>query len=102
MILSNIERLILGDGACYILERDNFVLGRTLETEGLPIIHPENVNTCLAARIEGKSSLGPRASSCIPGCRWLSSSSKRSGAYHFPTPDSSKAKATLRGCLADS
>jgi dCTP deaminase len=42
----------------YVLERSQFILTQTRETVSLPIDHEENqrTNTCLAARIEGKSS----------------------------------------------
>jgi dCTP deaminase len=42
----------------YVLERQQFILAQTMEEVGLPIEHEENqkTNTCLAARIEGKSS----------------------------------------------
>ena len=43
----------------YTLERLHFVLGRTAEYIDLPINHAENIEseTCLAARIEGRSSV---------------------------------------------
>jgi dCTP deaminase len=52
----NSKRIHLGEGTSYILERHTFILGGTREIVGLPIAHPENSETCLAARIEGKSS----------------------------------------------
>jgi dCTP deaminase len=52
----NSHRIRIDSGASYILERNKFILGQTREWVGLPIEHPENVATCLAARIEGKSS----------------------------------------------
>jgi dCTP deaminase len=42
----------------FVLDRNQFILGITRESVDLPIDHPVNkeLNTCLAARIEGKSS----------------------------------------------
>ena len=52
----NSQRIPMAPGTSYILERNQFILGLTREFVSLPIEHPENVNTCLAAHIEGKSS----------------------------------------------
>ena len=43
----------------YTLQRLHFVLGRTVEYINLPVEHPANLekNRCLAARIEGRSSV---------------------------------------------
>src|SRR5262249_28086536 len=52
----NSKRIRMSSGTSYILERNQFILGQTREFVSLPIEHSENVETCLAARIEGKSS----------------------------------------------
>jgi dCTP deaminase len=52
----NSRRLHLETGISYVLERHTFILGQTREMVELPINHPENIETCLAARLEGKSS----------------------------------------------
>jgi len=52
----NSRRIRLDDGACYILDRHTFILAQTREWVELPIEHPDNSETCLAARIDGKSS----------------------------------------------
>jgi dCTP deaminase len=51
------KRSIPADG--YALARSQFVLGITLEYISLPVDHPKNreTSTCLAARIEGRSSI---------------------------------------------
>lgn len=43
----------------YVLEKGKFVLGMTVETISLPVPHPTNLETqtCLAARVEGRSSI---------------------------------------------
>lgn len=57
-IRRNSTRHSIAPETYFVLERHQFILAQTRETVGLPIDHPENVrtNTCLAARIEGKSS----------------------------------------------
>lgn len=54
----NSEQIVIEASRPYILEPGRFVLGITLERVSLPIDAPINIetNTCLAARIEGKSS----------------------------------------------
>ncbi|HKI18902.1 MAG TPA: hypothetical protein VKA15_13535 [Isosphaeraceae bacterium] len=52
----NSRRVRLDDGASYVLERHTFILAQTRERVELPIEHADNSETCLAARIEGKSS----------------------------------------------
>jgi dCTP deaminase len=54
----NSDHLIIESGRPYILDPHRFVLGITLERVALPMDAPTNpqTNTCLAARIEGKSS----------------------------------------------
>jgi dCTP deaminase len=53
-IARNSEKLALEKHRPYPLEPNQFILGLTRETIGLPI--PREGGTCLAARIEGKSS----------------------------------------------
>lgn len=57
-IARNATRCRLDDRAGLPLQPHRFILGRTCERIALPIPHPLNIasNTCLAARIEGKSS----------------------------------------------
>ncbi len=50
------ERVSLNSSTGFTLKPNSFVLARTREYVGLPIDHPGNGGTCLAARIEGKSS----------------------------------------------
>jgi dCTP deaminase len=50
----NSEKRIIETDSPYRLKPNQFILGITKETVGLPIL--ENLDTCLAARIEGKSS----------------------------------------------
>jgi dCTP deaminase len=52
----NSKRIQIGDGTSYILQRHTFILGQTREIVSLPLNHLENLESCLAARIEGKSS----------------------------------------------
>lgn len=54
----NAEKVVIPAGG-YALERFEFVLGLTLEYIALPIEHDLNrsTNTCLAARVEGRSSV---------------------------------------------
>jgi len=54
----NSEKIVIPKGG-YPLERSQFVLGITLEYLSLPIEHEINndTGTCLAARIEGRSSV---------------------------------------------
>jgi dCTP deaminase len=54
----NSERITIPKSG-YALERFQFVLGITLEYLSLPVEHPVNLEsgTCLAARIEGRSSI---------------------------------------------
>jgi dCTP deaminase len=52
----NSKRIRLDEDTSYILERHTFILAQTHEWVGLPIEHAENTESCLAARIEGKSS----------------------------------------------
>ena len=52
----NSKRIRLDEGTTYILERHTFILAQTRERVGLPIEHAANTESCLAARIEGKSS----------------------------------------------
>ncbi len=52
----NSKRVRLDEGTSYILDRHTFILAQTLERVGLPIEHADNTESCLAARIEGKSS----------------------------------------------
>jgi dCTP deaminase len=52
----NSKRIHLDEGTSYVLERHTFILAQTRERIGLPIEHTDNVGSCLAARIEGKSS----------------------------------------------
>jgi dCTP deaminase len=54
----NTDKLILESARPYILDPNRFLLGITLERVALPLDAPINLqtNTCLAARIEGKSS----------------------------------------------
>src|ERR1017187_6010441 len=52
----NSKRIRLDEGTTYILERHTFILAQTRERVGLPIEHATNTESCLAARIEGKSS----------------------------------------------
>ena len=54
-IKSHSETRKLTNDQPYVLEPRKFVLGKTVEWIGLPI--KENCTTCLAARIEGKSSM---------------------------------------------
>lgn len=54
-ISKNSAKVNLPEGATYVLERNRFILTTTLEMVGLPIL-PQFPN-CLAARVEGKSSL---------------------------------------------
>jgi dCTP deaminase len=56
LLARNSKRIQIGAGTSYILQRNMFILGQTREFVSLPINHPENIETCLAARIEGKSS----------------------------------------------
>jgi dCTP deaminase len=57
-IKQNSSKRRLADNEYFVLERHQFILAQTLETVGLPLNHPinEKTQTCLAARIEGKSS----------------------------------------------
>jgi dCTP deaminase len=57
-IRRNSKKQRLGDDSYFVLERQQFILGQTRETIGLPLNHQINqqTKTCLAARIEGKSS----------------------------------------------
>lgn len=57
-ITRNSRSYTIDDYSSFVLERQQFVLGMTREFVGLPIRHPKNLETktCLAARIEGKSS----------------------------------------------
>jgi dCTP deaminase len=54
----NCHKIVLDADRPYLLEPQRFVLGITFERVALPIDAPANLqtNTCLAARIEGKSS----------------------------------------------
>lgn len=52
----NSRRVSIHPETAFPLKPHQFILGRTREFVSLPIDHPENVETCLAARIEGKSS----------------------------------------------
>jgi dCTP deaminase len=52
----NSRRVPIHPETAFPLKPHQFILGRTLEFVSLPIGHHENVETCLAARIEGKSS----------------------------------------------
>lgn len=54
----NSRRYSIDQDSFYVLERQRFILAQTREIVGLPIDHPDNkrFNSCLAARIEGKSS----------------------------------------------
>jgi dCTP deaminase len=54
----NSEPVLIEENRPYLLEPNTFVLGITLERVALPIDAPANLqlNSCLAARIEGKSS----------------------------------------------
>ena len=74
----NSQRIRIDPGASYILERNKFILGQTREWVGLSIEHPENLATCLAARIEGKSSrAGWGSSSTSPPRRSIPASRAR-------------------------
>lgn len=57
-IRRNSETRRLQSGEFFVLERQQFILAQTREKIGLPLDHPINIETksCLAARIEGKSS----------------------------------------------
>jgi dCTP deaminase len=57
-IRRNSKKHRIADDSYFVLERHQFILGQTRETVGLPVSHPINQEskTCLAARIEGKSS----------------------------------------------
>jgi dCTP deaminase len=57
-IQKNSKKLTIADGTQYTLKSNKFVLAQTRENVELPIDHPENIKTqtCLSARIEGKSS----------------------------------------------
>jgi dCTP deaminase len=46
----------LQPGEYFVLERQQFILAQTREKVELPLNHAKNTETCLAARIEGKSS----------------------------------------------
>ncbi len=50
------KRVSLNASTGYPLKPNQFILARTREYVSLPIDHAENGETCLAARIEGKSS----------------------------------------------
>jgi dCTP deaminase len=54
----NSRRYSIDQHSHYVLERQQFILAQTREKVSLPIDHPDNhnTNTCIAARIEGKSS----------------------------------------------
>src|SRR3954462_3555782 len=52
----NSRRVNIHPETAFPLKPNQFILGRTREWVSLPIEHAENVDTCLAARIEGKSS----------------------------------------------
>jgi len=54
----NSRRYSIDPHTHYVLDRHQFILAQTRERVALPIDHPENhrTGTCLAARIEGKSS----------------------------------------------
>ncbi len=57
-IARNSKRHLIDDRMGFPLQPNQFILGRTCEWVALQIAHPSNVTstTCLAARIEGKSS----------------------------------------------
>jgi dCTP deaminase len=57
-IRRNSRRQTIEEGSYYILERHQFILGQTRESISLPVDHEINLRnkSCLAARIEGKSS----------------------------------------------
>lgn len=57
-IETNSRRYTIDEHSHFVLEREQFILAQTREVVSLPIDHPHNreTNTCLAARIEGKSS----------------------------------------------
>lgn len=55
LIKAHSQTLKLTNDQPFVLEPQRFVLGKTVEWIGLPIA--DNCKTCLAARIEGKSSM---------------------------------------------
>jgi dCTP deaminase len=57
-ITRNSKKKIMEPDDVFVLERNQFVLGMTREVIHLPLDHPRNreLDRCLAARIEGKSS----------------------------------------------
>lgn len=50
------ERVSLNSATGYPLQPNRFIVARTREYVSLPIDHADNRDSCLAARIEGKSS----------------------------------------------
>ena len=52
----NSRRVLIHAETVFPLKPQQFILGKTREYVSLPIDHPTNTETCLAARIEGKKS----------------------------------------------